>query len=95
MKNEFDFNFRMVFRRQPTTPEVNTRMCTYAHHVHPIACTHLIVVWIHLRFVQQLILHEVVEIAVAELAVKVVHDVAAVHDLAEDVPQIRPRYLAT
>ena len=43
--------------------------------------------------VEQLLAHVREQVGVAEPPIKVVGDVAAVHDLAEDVPQVVPRDL--
>mmetsp|Transcript_9979 Transcript_9979/g.26011 ORF Transcript_9979/g.26011 Transcript_9979/m.26011 type:complete len:497 (+) Transcript_9979:380-1870(+) len=47
----------------------------------------------HLELIQKLVLHEIQQVLGAHDAVPIVHDVAAIHDVAEDVPQVVPRNL--
>eukprot|EP00968_Pinguiococcus_pyrenoidosus_P014248 scaffold1298_cov257-Pinguiococcus_pyrenoidosus.AAC.6 len=49
---------------------------------------------VHLGLVQQLVFHVEVQVGVRQQPVVVVHDVTSVHDLAEDVLEIRPGDLA-
>ena len=44
----------------------------------------------HVNLIKQLIAHEVKQVLLGHPTIPVVHDVPAVHDLSEDVPQVVP-----
>ena len=51
--------------------------------------------WEHVSFIEKVILHQVIQEGCAEYSVPVVNDMATIHDITENIDEIRPWNLST